>query len=540
MDKYLDEQIELLYNNLDTSIMDYFDLDEKMIANYQTAIAMKAPYDSNSDLATWHKKTREQLKYLVEKELSKALGRDLIAVYSQRPYKQAGRGKGLWYLDYILIGFVPDDTNYNEERVFIKLEFSLFKTPCVFKIEIDTDHSKTKTRVDNHQTKDYPIDKSFPTDWAGLVELIKDECALKCKQWEEIMNNKTPNPKAQDQPEETGTACDGFPLNLILYGPPGTGKTYKMQTEYLPKFEEGNRFVTTFHQSFGYEEFVEGLKPVLSNPNDTNNDIKYKVVDGIFKEACEKAAQKAGYDSLSECIEDTFESRSTKFADAKPVLLCIDEINRGNVAAIFGDLISLIEDSKRLGAKKETEMIVSLPYSQKKFGVPANLYILGTMNTADRSVEALDTALRRRFSFKEIMPQPELCKGMVCNYELSDILTTVNNRIRALKDREHQIGHSYFMECPNEGENKKREWLKKVFKDQIIPLLQEYFYGNYAFIGLVMGNGFVKEDTEANNPSFANFDDDNDFEPKTSYRLLTEKDWMNLDLGDALGKLMNR
>lgn len=523
--------------------MDYFDLDEKMIANYQTAIAMKAMYDSNSDLATWHKKTREQLKYLVEKELSNALGRDLKVVYSQRPYKQAGRGNGLWYLDYILVGFVPDATNYEKEKIFIKLEISLFDlTPCVFKIEIDADRKHNPNagqKIGHPRTKGYPIDASFPTDWAGLVELIKDECALKCKQWEEIMNNKTTVPKDQEQSDGTESAYDDLPLNLILYGPPGTGKTYKMQTEYLPKFEEGNRFVTTFHQSFGYEEFVEGLKPVLSNPNDTNSDIKYKVVDGIFKEACEKAAQKAGYGSLSECIEDTFESRSTKFANAKPVLLCIDEINRGNVAAIFGDLISLIEDSKRLGAKKETEMIVSLPYSQKKFGVPANLYILGTMNTADRSVEALDTALRRRFSFKEMMPLPELCKGMVCNYELSYILTAVNNRIRALKDREHQIGHSYFMECPDGDENEKQKWLKKVIKDKIIPLLQEYFYGNYAFIGLVMGDGFVKEDAEANNPSFANFDGDNDFEPKTSYKLLTEKEWMDLDLEDTLVKLMN-
>lgn len=438
---------------------------------------------------------------------------------------------------------MPDATNYEKEKIFIKLEISLFDlTPCVFKIEIDADRKHNPNagqKIGHPRTKEYPIDASFPTDWAGLVELIKDECDLKCKQWEEIMNNKTTNPKVQDQPEETGTACDDFHLNLILYGPPGTGKTYTMQTEYLPKFEEENRFVTTFHQAFGYEEFVEGLKPVLSNQSDESSDIKYKVVDGIFKEACEKAAQKARYDSLSECIEDTFESRSTKFANAKPVLLCIDEINRGNVAAIFGELISLIEDSKRLGAKKETEMIVSLPYSQKKFGVPANLYIVGTMNTADRSVEALDTAFRRRFTFKEMMPLPELCKGKILGYNLSDILTTINNRIRALKDREHQIGHSYFMDCPDRDENEKQEWLKMVFKNKIIPLLQEYFYGNYSYIGFVLGKGFVKEDAEANNPSFANFDGDNDFEPKTSYKLLTEKEWMDLDLQDALVKLMN-
>ena len=177
------------------------------------------------------------------------------------------------------------------------------------------------------------------------------------------------------------------------------------------------------------------------------------------------------------------ELRNTRF------VLIIDEINRGNVAQIFGELITLIEENKRLGNKEV--MTATLPYSQEPFGVPNNLYIIGTMNTADRSVEALDTALRRRFSFEEMMPKPELLNGKtVCGVGLDSLLETINKRIVALKDREHQIGHSYFMGCP-EKEDDAKEWLKNVFKDKINPLLQEYFYGDYKKIYYVLGEEFV-------------------------------------------------
>ena len=176
-----------------------------------------------------------------------------------------------------------------------------------------------------------------------------------------------------------------------------------------------------------------------------------------------------------------------KFLEKK--VLIIDEINRGNVAQIFGELITLIEENKRLGNKEA--MTATLPYSQEPFGVPNNLYIIGTMNTADRSVEALDTALRRRFSFEEMMPKPELLNGKtVCGVGLDSLLETINKRIVALKDREHQIGHSYFMGCP-EKEDDAKEWLKNVFKDKINPLLQEYFYGDYKKIYYVLGEEFV-------------------------------------------------
>lgn len=208
-----------------------------------------------------------------------------------------------------------------------------------------------------------------------------------------------------------------------------------------------------------------------------------------------------------------------------PKVLIIDEINRGNVAQIFGELITLIEPSKRLG--NDEAMTATLPYSQETFGVPNNLYIIGTMNTADRSVEALDTALRRRFSFEEMMPDKSLLTGKtVCGVDLGLLLETINKRIVALKDREHQIGHSYFMGHDDKNEDgsdkypDKEKWLTNVFKDKIIPLLQEYFYGDYKKIYYVLGPGFVKEIPENENKPEDIFpvktDDDIDIDGSTT------------------------
>ncbi|MDC6350460.1 AAA family ATPase [Zeaxanthinibacter sp. PT1] len=181
-------------------------------------------------------------------------------------------------------------------------------------------------------------------------------------------------------------------------------------------------------------------------------------------------------------------------------ILVIDEINRGNVSAIFGELITLIEEDKRSGAVEEVS--VTLPYSRESFSIPKNLYIIGTMNTADRSVEALDTALRRRFSFKEKMPNPNLLKGKVIgSLDLSTVLETINQRIEQLIDRDHTIGHSYFFKVQNTTD------LAHVFNDKVVPLLQEYFYGDYGKIGLVLGKAFVTK-SNGSKVSFADFDYD--------------------------------
>lgn len=172
-----------------------------------------------------------------------------------------------------------------------------------------------------------------------------------------------------------------------------------------------------------------------------------------------------------------------------PHVLIIDEINRGNLSAIFGELITLVEESKRSGQDEALE--ITLPYSKQKFSVPSNLYIIGTMNTADRSVEALDTALRRRFSFIEMMPKPELLAEIeIEGINLKDVLGIINKRITTLLDSDHQIGHSYMINVRDLNE------VKIAFNDCIIPLLKEYFYHDEEKIALVLGEGFVQlEDT---------------------------------------------
>lgn len=416
---------------------------------------------------------------------------------------------------------------------------------------------------------------------------------------EDFLNNIENNKELKNMKNDQNGSSN--PLNLILYGPPGTGKTYKTLFKALeiikgedfikgksyddlkPEFDrlvsEGQIVFTTFHQSMSYEDFIEGIKPVVEG-----DEMTYKVQDGIFKKISEKAKICYWIDLFVQSVEgikNKIQIKTTKnqnpfevWHDRKdspslsvkpdgsrakkvqtisiddhlkkyvlkgdsegdnnwpsytpaiidhiiktyknkeelkdspcvyypPYVLIIDEINRGNVAQIFGELITLIEPSKRLGNSEEMKAI--LPYSSAQkgepvyFGVPNNVYIIGTMNTADRSVEALDTALRRRFSFEEMMPDKSLLSGKtVCEVDLGELLDTLNKRIVALKDREHQIGHSYFMGCPDKKDDAK-EWLKNVFKDKIIPLLQEYFYGDYKKIYYVLGPGFVENSFSGKN-----------------------------------------
>ena len=407
-------------------------------------------------------------------------------------------------------------------------------------------------------------------------------------------------------------------LNQILYGPPGTGKTYttiakaieiirgekvgeeeindeKKRKALKKQFDEyvqsGQIKFVTFHQSYGYEEFVEGLKAYTEDKN-----IHYRVEDGIFKEICKRikeckehkkwkvpqisedrfdklydiyAANLPNYaknetsnkklktsdgyefylykntaqgiearsassvdgnpmpmskDSLKKILFDQDNSKSSyrygthpdavleDMLSTMPYVLIIDEINRGNISKIFGELITLIEPSKRLGA--EDEIKVELPYSQhkkegerEKFGVPSNLYIIGTMNTADRSIALMDTALRRRFEFVEMMPQPELLGTIKIKYKDKDIdpkeieidfttmLKTINDRIEYLYDRDHTIGHAYFMPLKDSADISE---LASIFKNKILPLLQEYFYDDWEKIRLVLGDNQKEKTNETN------------------------------------------
>ncbi|MBO0613397.1 AAA family ATPase [Thiothrix fructosivorans] len=200
--------------------------------------------------------------------------------------------------------------------------------------------------------------------------------------------------------------------------------------------------------------------------------------------------------SIKKHIETTYGFRKNE--EKSNYVLIIDEINRGNIANIFGELITLIEPSKRAGAPEA--LSVTLPYSnaysKEEFSVPDNLYIIGTMNTADRSLALMDTALRRRFHFEEMMPKPELLRGIIVdgvNIEL--LLARMNKRITALYDRDHTLGHAFFMSLTNESPLAK---LREVFERQILPLLQEYFFEDWNKIRLVVGNALiVTENVEA-------------------------------------------
>lgn len=440
--------------------------------------------------------------------------------------------------------------------------------------------------------------------------------------------------------------------NIILYGPPGTGKTYHsvyyavaiiekkslnqiLVEPYHDVLERYNKYkntderimFTTFHQSYGYEEFIEGIKPVINVEESDQETLTYEIKSGAFKAFCEKAKEpvvenanrygirnnpiiwkvslyssgenkirrdcfdkdriRIGWDSYGENItdetvykdggkaildsfinkmaigdivltlynertidaigvvdgeyewlkdeEDFRRSRSVKWikkdiredivklndghvltlgsvyrlnrislSDVINILekyninldmdikenennyvFIIDEINRGNISKIFGELITLIEPDKRLGAKQE--LTVALPYSgDPSFGVPNNVYILGTMNTADRSIALLDTALRRRFQFSEMMPRPQLLANIhVEDINLEEMLKVINSRIEVLYDREHTIGHAYFMTLENDPTIQK---LGSIFQNAIIPLLQEYFYEDYNKIQLVLSD----------------------------------------------------
>lgn len=459
----------------------------------------------------------------------------------------------------------------------------------------------------------------------------------------EFYNNKETN---------KGLNVENPPLNQILYGPPGTGKTYqtidkaleiiskeekiqipskddrinrkKMFDEYV---KNGQIVFTTFHQSYGYEEFIEGIKPDINKTAENSQEVNYKIEKGVFKELCEKALDnyensilnayelnkkielkekvenflnwlletnepisktKGGnffvvdindktvmiysegverfdgnfnlsisifmellkhhdeFNNAAEMFKKVFdrdyadrthtyyfnlvkkfkayekqstvknENKKNNDNSLKPYIIIIDEINRGNVSKIFGELITLIEPSKRIGEKEELK--ITLPYSGEKFGVPKNVYIIGTMNTADRSITSLDTALRRRFEFIEMMPKPNVLSDNCEGVNLQKLLEAINTRIEYLLDREKTIGHAFFIGVDS------LEKLKKVFQNKIIPLLQEYFYNDYALIDAVLNKNGMLEKQDINNDYLKNMKDfierDNGI-----YKFSNSKDW---------------
>ena len=260
----------------------------------------------------------------------------------------------------------------------------------------------------------------------------------------------------------------------------------------------------TFHPSYTYEDFIEGIRPgTAAMPDGSDERVVYRVADGLFVRAVQEALRLGGFTgTIHEFCKLSGQERHDYLVDAPVFTVFIDEINRGHVARIFGELITLIESDKRLGMP--LELIVHLPYSQRLFGVPANLEIIGTMNSADRSVESLDTALRRRFDFEEYPPDTSLLDFEVEGVHVGRLLDAINERLLRLYDRDHRIGQAYLLPL---RENRTLVELRSIFKHRLLPLLQEYFYSDWAKIGLVLGARFVREVPMKATAFAAGFDD---------------------------------
>ena len=516
-DFYKESIMALGWDNLG-NLKNYHSQDE--IAQELQKYSSKDSYPKNDSKANWEFANKMDIGDIV---------------YVKQGLEPILLGRGIIESDYIY-----DDTR-NEYKSIRKVRWTHNGVYNVDFNELDIKqwNQKTLTDISENKYKDF------------------------CKKIEKVFNNNAKEDKKN---------MNSQPRNQILYGPPGTGKTYNTvikaieitNPELIQKDKDGNvenyktlkekfdelkqqgqiEFVT-FHQSYSYEEFVEGIKPDLES-----NELKYKLEDGIFKKICNSAkiniegdfekiysqfieeidenhefkTQKGSFkirvndnDGLTIRTGDNFEKETcgtitkeqiknqtftsigrkqkleaiTKYLKekygltfsvsntVKPHILIIDEINRGDVSKIFGELITLIEEDKRIG--KEHQMTVTLPYSREPFGVPNNLYIIGTMNTADRSIALLDTALRRRFDFEEMMPKPELLRGKdIEGIDLEQLLTQINDRIKNEYDRDHQIGHSYLMGVEN------KEQLERAYKNRILPLLNEYFYNDIDSVAKIL------------------------------------------------------
>jgi 5-methylcytosine-specific restriction protein B len=357
-----------------------------------------------------------------------------------------------------------------------------------------------------------------------------------------ISTPKDHNATQTDDDGQYRTRVNSMQLNQILYGPPGTGKTYNtsgkslqllnieceetdIHNSFSSQCNEGKILFTTFHQSYSYEDFIEGIRV-----NTNGSQVEYKIRNGLFKKIARKALFQKAAHLLGEAVnQEHLETYSTTYAEnldedlkiknnfyssedvqkilkrialfkSDPLKYCsdkiivknqprfvivIDEINRGNISKIFGELITLIEDNKRLGGRDV--LSVTLPYSGEQFFVPDNLYILGTMNTADRSLAALDVALRRRFDFEEMMPNFDnnspLAGIKVKGVDLCKWMTGVNQRIQAERGREFTIGHAFFMSLKT---NQTMDELESIMQRKVLPLLEEYFFDDWEGIRYVL------------------------------------------------------
>jgi len=366
-----------------------------------------------------------------------------------------------------------------------------------------------------------------PVIYKVIPGILKEICE-RIKNIEKLTSNSLPNANSVSNFDELYSAFIKRLKEIISELEENETHTFQSRRSRvkLIKIENDDSILTTGETANSTEtvtkDKLERIYKKYSSPDEITNLVKQ------LREVGTDIGWTTNYFAVFKALKEfessikTNKSNDVKTKKKQDFVLIIDEINRGNVSQIFGELITLIEEDKRLGSDEALE--VTLPYSKEKFGVPPNLYILGTMNTADRSVEALDAALRRRFSFEEMPPRPILianegklkeAKGFLDNIELPLLLNTINKRIEQLLDKDHQIGHSYFMSVKN------YEDLKSAFKNKIIPLLQEYFFGDYGKIGLVIGKEFFEAVEKDDENIFGDFEyyDASSFAERAIYKI---------------------
>lgn len=388
--------------------------------------------------------------------------------------------QSMTYEDFVE-GIKPIEPEKEGDPVIYRVEEGIFRKLC---IEASFSLAKEEESVATENVLDFSL------AFDNFVQEIEEKLAS-----EEAIELATKN---GGKVVVDGVSSQG---NIIIKHP-GKDNTYPVSKQRLSKLH------AAIPDLADVNNIDQQFRSIIGGSNSTAN---WSVLNAIrnnnpISKETPKEIRKYSWDDKVQVVK-SLKKEDYKGKTGDPYVLIIDEINRGNVSQIFGELITLIEEDKRLGNPEAIQ--VQLPYSKDWFGVPPNVHIIGTMNTADRSVEALDTALRRRFSFTEMPSKPELVKtegkaenGIVNGIDLSTLLESINKRIEKLLDKDHMIGHSYFLTVGGLKE------LKAAFQNKIVPLLQEYFFGDYGKIGLVIGSQFFDiKDNQVDEDFFAPFED---------------------------------
>lgn len=411
-----------------------------------------------------------------------------------------------------------------EDSEDVKFTSEDFEKAHFYKLSLGDSTKVVDKEIYDYCIKENCISIGFggPHDYSGMTETeIKEKC------------KDLPNAKVDD----------GSQLSMFIHS---------LKTEDYILISNGNHFVRALGKVVGDYEYHDN-RPIQFN--------HFRKVEWIFKDEnipindiyelnlMQRTIYKMDHNKLKEefFVKDYRESKidHTKKKQVKPYVLIIDEINRGNVTSIFGELITLIEDDKRAGNSEELKLI--LPYSKMEFSVPNNVHIIGTMNTADRSIEALDSAFRRRFSFTEMQAKPHIIKEILGDnavwkeISLVEVLETINKRISVLIDRDHSIGHSYFLKLKGLEGDDFSNGLKKVFSDNIIPLLQEYFFNDFVKMTMVLGAGFI-ESKPIEDQIFAEVDDslEDDYTDGKIYSFRSFENLSDAEFENALSILLNK